>query len=105
MNFPELHHLDKITKTVEKVIDLEVQKAIIETDWEETPILDVKIIHPPVGVGSSLLPEVKVERYESEAPKIGEVGVDGKKTEVYRFTEPMLEHVTEKYGVAEWLTA
>lgn len=99
--------MNDIAVTVARMVELEVQRAIIETDWDETPILDVKVVHPPpLGMErGSLLPDVEVERYESDPPKINECGVDGKRTELYRLTEPLLDRVTEKYGVGEWLMA
>jgi len=72
-------------------------RAIRETDWTETDILDVverhrPRLHPLAG-NSPPDPTIEVYRYTRRAPPLREYADGTHRLEVYRLTEPLLDRI------------
>ena len=79
-------------------------QAILATDWDDTPVLDIIIAHPTPQLTTThtddtsrqsihgLDTHIEVTRHTQRAPPLAEVSIPNRRCDIYRITEPLLEH-------------
>ena len=95
--------LDDLSREIVEWREQQTREALAETDWEETPIVDIVTEHPGLapfnGDGEFEVPTTKlhIRRYQHPPPRVEESSIDGSRCDVQRVTRPLYEKIRREY--------
>lgn len=95
----------KAAESIERQREDRMRDELAETDWHETPIVDIVWVRSDLqqtvsfGPGNFKVegPKLTVERHESPAPPARESSVRGYQCEIQRVTRPLYEKMQREH--------
>lgn len=102
-----VHTIEERARNLADRRERESLEALQVTDWDETPIVDLRWTEPrpDVATGPSeySVPagELHVERHESPAPPLSEMAADGVRSSIQRVTRLLWKKIQREYEFGE----